>query len=113
MDFGLPWTPCRHPFECGFSLDNRGWLPCSPAISIARLFGREHLYRRELPEGQPWGMEELCRYCCYAFPEDFRRINVKHLAEFTPAMKLASKSWFDALRRAGANPEGPLDTQPF
>lgn len=111
-DLGLPVTaPCSHPFRCGYAFDTRGWMLCSPGIMIARLFGHEYLYRTDMPT-KPWGLE-LCRHCIYAAPEDFRRTHVKHLAAFTPEMKMASKSWFDALRLAGAEPEGPLDTRPF
>jgi hypothetical protein len=112
VDLGLPWKPCRHPFQCGFSLDNRGWLPCSPMISIARLFGREDLYQDKLPDGVPWGME-CCKWCCYALPEPFRREWCKPLAQHTPEMLMPTRSWAEALRKAGIPVEQAYEPQVF
>ncbi len=100
VDLGLPWTPCSHPRRCGISLDNRGYLPCSPAISIVRLFGMEDLYRQELPD-KPWGLERLCPLCSYALPAEVRVAHARHLSDFTPEMKMPTRSWTEALRRAG------------
>ena len=100
-DLGLEWHgPCSHPYRCGFSLDARGWLPCSPAIMIDRLFyGGEH-YRHSIT-AHPWGIEKLCAHCIYAASSAFRVANVKPLNLFTPEMKMPTRSWAAALRRAG------------
>lgn len=95
-DMGLPITPCKTPFLCGFSLDNRGWLPCSPAIMIARCFGLEHLYRDRMP-WEVWGLDELCKYCIHAAPQCFRDKYCKPLNEITQEEKLPTPSWKKAL----------------
>lgn len=102
-DLGLATSlGCSHPRHCGFSIDARGYLPCSPAIMIDRLFYGGAHYRHELPaDGKVWGMEALCKYCCYAAPADWRTAHVKLLAEFTPEMKRPTASWAAALRAAG------------
>ena len=70
-DLGLEAKgPCRMPFTCGFSLDPRGWLPCSPAILIAGAFDLEHLYRDDIPKDF-WG-HSLCDHCVFAVPESWR-----------------------------------------
>ncbi len=102
-DLGLPTSlGCSHPRRCGFSIDSRGYLPCSPAIMIDRLFFGGAHYRQAIPtDGRVWGCEDLCRYCVYSAPEAWRQAHVLPLAEFTPEMKQPTRSWADALRRAG------------
>lgn len=56
---------CAMPIGCGYSLDAWGFLPCSPAIALVRVFKLYHLYKRELPTG-PWGYEEICKHCVFA-----------------------------------------------
>lgn len=95
-DLGLPsyghtaasGPVCGHPQKCGFSLDYKGWLPCSPAILIAAGFDLEHLYRQEIPV-EPWGIE-LCAACVYSLPHGFRKANLgtTHV-EATPRWKAA------------------------
>ena len=70
-DLGLPIKPCTQPRICGFSLDNLGWLPCSPAIMIVRAFRLKHLYKYAMPE-EPWGLDELCKHCVHAAPAEWR-----------------------------------------
>lgn len=102
VDLNVPWKPCSHPRRCGISLDNRGYLPCSPAISIVRLFGMEDIYRPCLPsDGKPWALDRVCPLCSYALPDDIRQAHVLPLAQFTPEMKRPTRSWAAALRRAG------------
>ena len=75
-DLGLAsHGPCKMPKVCGYSLDVRGWLPCSAAIAIARLFNLEHLYKPldgPLPT-KIWGMDELCQDCIHGVPDFFGR----------------------------------------
>lgn len=59
---------CAMIRRCGFSLDKKGWLPCSSAIMIARLFNLEHLYKEDFPT-KVWGLNELCQHCIFAMPE--------------------------------------------
>jgi hypothetical protein len=69
FDLGAKYN-CRTIKVCGISLDKYGYLPCSPAIMIVRLFGLTHLYKRELPEGA-WGLEEICQHCIFAMPQEW------------------------------------------
>jgi len=62
--------PCDMPRRCGFSLDERGFLPCSAAIMLVRAFDLEHLYKDEIPEGV-WGVEELCKNCVHGMPKEW------------------------------------------
>jgi len=75
-DMGLEtFGPCSMPRVCGYSLDSRGWLPCSSAPAIVRVFGLEHLYKPldgPLP-GVIWGMEELCPHCIFSVNEEYIR----------------------------------------
>ncbi len=97
-DLGLPITPCSQPRICGFSLDSIGWLPCSPAIMIARSFGLEHLYRNKMPT-QPWGLDELCKHCIHAAPEEFRQAHCKSLGSILESDQRPTESWVRALER--------------
>ncbi|MEN6507111.1 MAG: radical SAM protein [Planctomycetaceae bacterium] len=85
--------PCSMPFRCGVSLDARGWLPCSSAIMIARLFGCEHLYRQHLPAAADWGFEELCPDCAFAMPAAWRAEHAKALRDFTEEDRTPSERW--------------------
>ena len=96
QDLGLTVTPCRQPIVCGFSVDNKGWLPCSAAIMIARCFGLTHLYKDKMPT-KVWGMDELCRHCIHAAPEDFRKQMCKPLNQITENEKTPTSSWREAL----------------
>ena len=65
-----PQHRCMMIKSCGISLDKYGYLPCSPAIMITRLFGLTHLYKYELPKGS-WGLEEICQHCIFGMPGDW------------------------------------------
>lgn len=91
---------CNMPYRCGMSLDNRGWLPCSPAIMIARGFGLEHLYRQEVPDAT-WGLKELCRHCIHAMPKAWKVEHCKGLGNITLDERQPSPSWREALERLG------------
>lgn len=99
MDLGeqIPRHPCDMPRLCGFSLDNRGWLPCSPAIMIVRSFGLEHLYKRDMPT-KPWGISDICRHCIHAMPDEWKRMHCKPLGSITAAEKAPTVSWARALQ---------------
>jgi len=100
-DLGFATTgPCRHPVQCGFSLDSLGWLPCSPAIAITRLFFGGRHYRQAMPDGTAWGCEDLCPLCIYSMPRGWRIRNRRKLRDFTAAMKEPTRSWADALKEA-------------
>ncbi len=102
LDLGLTGTaPCRHPVQCGFSLDSRGWLPCSPAIAISRLFFDGKHYRQEMPAGIPWGQDELCPLCVYSLARSWHVRHRRHLADITPEMRVPTRRWAEALERAG------------
>lgn len=102
-DLGLAWHgPCSHPYKCGFSFDSRGWLPCSPAVMIDRLFyGGEH-YRQEIST-VPWATDLLCRHCVYAAPAEWRQRMATPIGKFTPEMRMPTRSWAEALKRAGVD----------
>jgi len=102
--------PCSHPSKCGFSLDGRGWLPCSPAIMIDRLFYGERHYRDEIPT-RPWGCDELCVHCLYSTPEWFRERWATPIRQFTPEMRMPTRSWATALRNAGIHVEQVYEPQ--
>ncbi len=93
---------CTMPRICGLSLDNRGWLPCSAAIMIARGFGLEHLYRQEVPE-KTWGLDELCRHCVHAMPKEWKDRYCKKLSEITVEERTPTVSWGRALEKLGYN----------
>lgn len=72
LDLGVITKPyCKQINACGFSLDKYGYLPCSPAIMISRLFGLTHLYKYELPK-EAWGLEELCKNCIFSMSKQWR-----------------------------------------
>jgi hypothetical protein len=86
---------CKMPRKCGFSLDSRGWLPCSPGTAITRLFGKEHLY---MPLDGPiptttWGINDLCPHCI--FSTDMMR--GKSLKDSVGEYSQASPTWANAL----------------
>lgn len=104
IDLGLPWKPCKMPHRCGFSLDPGGWLPCSPAIMIARVFGMTDLYRLDPNEWQTWGMDRLCPLCPHAAPEEWRREHCKPISQFTIEDNTPSPSWAKALEDYSLGP---------
>ena len=97
--------PCSMPKRCGFSLDAHGWLPCSVAIPITRLFGMMDLY---MPLNGPlptrtWGMDRLCQDCVFS-----TGIKGLHFVEMPKWWTQPSPVWARALwdwnrvERAGA-----------
>lgn len=76
----ITWSPvdlgvktklgCSMLTRCGASLSKDGWLPCSAAIFIVKVFDLEHLYKKEIPT-EPWGLEELCRNCIHSMPQNW------------------------------------------
>jgi len=102
-DLGLAiHAPCSHPWRCGFSIDARGWLPCSPAIMVDRLFYGGSHYRERLPaDGRVWGIDALCKHCAYAAAPEWRAAHATPIAQFTREMRMPTRSWAEALRRAG------------
>lgn len=66
-----PQYNCDTMKKCGISLDKYGYLPCSPAIMLVRLFNLTHLYRYEMPK-EIWGLEEVCQHCIFGMPVDWR-----------------------------------------
>lgn len=86
---------------CGFSLDVKGWLPCSAAIAIARLFGMEDLYRPldgPLPT-EAWGMDRLCPDCLFGV--DDQSIKGRRFQEMPGLWDVPSPRWSQALWRYG------------
>jgi hypothetical protein len=75
-DLGLSVTPCNQPRVCGFYL--------------------HHLYKDHMPT-EVWGLDELCKHCIHAAPDDFRAQLCKPLKEITLNEKTPTKSWEDAL----------------
>lgn len=90
--------PCQQISKCGFSLDKYGYLPCSLAIMITRLFGLTHLYRQEIPK-QPWGLEELCPLCIFSMDSEFRHKWWTPLGKITTEEKTPTKSYDEALKK--------------
>lgn len=89
--------PCKMPRVCGLSLDVKGWLPCSAAIAIARLFDLERLYKPldgPLPMGV-WGMEELCPDCIFGVVD----FHGRGLADMPAMHVMPSPRWADVLWR--------------
>ena len=63
--------------RCGFALDAKGWLPCSAAIVLERIYNFG-LYRDKLPT-QPWGLDQLCPNCPFSMPKEWRDRHTYHL----------------------------------
>ncbi len=71
VDLGIPTKlGCSMLTRCGASLSKDGWLPCSAAIFITKVFDLEHLYKKEIPS-EPWGLEELCPHCIHSMPKEW------------------------------------------
>ena len=63
--------------RCGFSIDALGYLPCSPAIMLERMY-KFGLYRQVLPT-EPWGLDEFCPNCPFSMPIEFQKAHTYHL----------------------------------
>jgi hypothetical protein len=100
---------CPQITKCGYSLDKYGYLPCSCAIMISRLFGKTHLYKHEFPT-QLWGLDELCQHCIFSMDQEWRnQHSCKRLSEHTVEEKTPTKSFKEALDKW--NPEEFYKTQ--
>ena len=99
-DLGLPTSfPCSMPRRCGVSLDNRGYLPCSAAISIVRTMRLPGLYRDRPDEAGCWDFARLCPHCVFAAPEAWRKAHCKPLNRITAGEKLPTPTWATYLQR--------------
>jgi len=88
---------CPQVRKCGYSLDKYGYLPCSCAIMISRLFGNVDLYSHEFPK-QLWGLDKLCQHCIFSMDQEWRnQHSCKRLSEHTIEEKTPTKSYQDAL----------------
>lgn len=99
IDLGMKVNaaPCGQVKNCGLSLDKFGYLPCSLAIMQVRLFGLVDLYKKELPTGV-WGLDKLCKNCCFATGAEFGKLHGKYLKDFTEEEKKPTKTYEEALR---------------
>lgn len=91
--------PCKMVRVCGMSLDVKGWLPCSAAIAIARLFGHEDLYKPldgPLPV-DAWGMDRLCPDCLFGVSEE--SVRGRELSVMPAMWEMPSPRWAEALWR--------------
>lgn len=99
VDLGIPPARCDS-LGCGPSWDARGWLPSSACIMVVRLFHLDHLYRQELPDPyKVWGESEMCRYCVFSMPKQWRRehaLPLKDVKNIRP-----TESWARVLKEAG------------
>lgn len=100
---------CPQISKCGFSLDKYGYMPCSLAIMVSRLFGLTHLYRKEFPL-QVWGLDELCPNCIFSMSAEWRtKFSCKNILQHTEEEKAPTKTYQEAL--AKWNPEMFYRTQ--
>jgi hypothetical protein len=100
IDLGFKTNPyCKQIGTCGFSLDKYGYLPCSLAIMISRLYGVTHLYRYELPT-EAWGLNELCKHCVFSMPKAWRhQYASKNILQHTEEDQTPTKSYKEAMER--------------
>lgn len=88
---------CPQISKCGFSLDKYGYLPCSLAIMISRLFDITHLYRYEFPTSY-WGLDELCPNCIFSMNSEWRsKYSNKKLSDHTIEDRSPTKSYKEAM----------------
>lgn len=90
---------CPQVRKCGYSLDKYGYLPCSCAIMISRMFGLTHLYKHEFPTGL-WGLEELCPNCIFSMDQEWRnQHSCIKLCDHSLEEKTPTKSYKEALEK--------------
>lgn len=90
---------CPQITKCGYSLDKYGYLPCSCAIMIARLFNKTELYRKEFPR-ELWGLAELCKHCIFAMPHEWRnQFSSRSILQHTEEEKTPTKSYKKAMEK--------------
>lgn len=98
-DLGLKTGPqpnCETIRRCGFSFSNLGFLPCSPAIAMVRIFKWEDLYRKEFQK-EPWGLDRLCEHCIMSAPKEFINEHLYPLNNTPQEALEPSKSYKEAL----------------
>jgi len=98
-DLGVvtPIGKCQQLSKCGFSIDKYGYMPCSPAIMIARLLKLTHLYKQDFPT-QPWGLEELCPHCVFSMDAEWRsKYSSKCIFDFTQEERNPTKTFKEGL----------------
>jgi hypothetical protein len=94
-----PQPNCPQICKCGYSLDKYGYLPCSLAIMLTRLFGHTDLYKMDFPTS-PWGLEKLCSNCIFSMNPEWRsKYSSKTIFEFTEEEKSPTKSFKDAMEK--------------
>ena len=92
-----PQPRCPQITKCGYSLDKYGYLPCSLAIMITRLFGTTHLYRHEFPKSL-WGLDELCSNCIFSMTPEWRKqFSSKSCLQHTKEDQTPSKTYQEKL----------------
>lgn len=88
-----PQPRCPQITKCGYSLDKYGYLPCSLAIMISRLFGFTDLYKYELPTSL-WGLEKLCPNCIFSMnPEWRKKYSGKSILQHTKEDQMPTKTY--------------------
>ncbi|MFH1416600.1 MAG: 4Fe-4S cluster-binding domain-containing protein [Elusimicrobiota bacterium] len=97
-----PKPKCSMIKRCGQSFDYKGYLPCSAAIAIVKIFGLEHLYR-DAPQLQPWGLDELCRHCVFGMPEGWQREHLFPVKDCLPEHKGMTKKYRIAVNQLKYN----------
>ena len=103
LGFEIPAQPkCRHLCRCGTSLDKYGYLPCSAAIMLVRLFGMTDLYRDYLPY-KPWGLDRICQHCIFGMPKRWRAKHSKYIKEFPEEYKIPTKRFKEAMEKFDHN----------
>jgi len=90
---------CQQISKCGFSLDKYGYLPCSLAIMLCRLFDMTDMYRYEFPT-TTWDLDKICKHCIFSMEADWRsRFSGKRLSDHTEEDKSPTKSFAEALAK--------------
>lgn len=94
-----PQPQCPQIGRCGMSLDKYGYLPCSLAIMIARLFGHTDLYRYDLPK-DVWGLDKLCKNCIFSMKPEWRSMySSKTIFEQSKEETSPTKSYKEAIEK--------------
>ena len=98
LGYTIPPMPnCPQITKCGYSLDKYGYLPCSMAVMICRIFNLRHLYRYEFPT-KPWGLDELCPNCIFGMPHEWRsKFSGKDIFHHTEEERSPTKSYKEKL----------------
>uniref|UniRef100_A0A6M3JZE6 Putative iron-sulfur binding domain containing protein n=1 Tax=viral metagenome TaxID=1070528 RepID=A0A6M3JZE6_9ZZZZ len=92
----LPRPNCEMIRKCGQSYDYKGYLPCSAAIAIVRIFHLEHLYM-DKPQRKPWGLDKLCKHCIFGMPDEWRKAHLFGVKNCLPEHRTKTKTFMKAL----------------